>query len=260
MEPIPPVPCDPARLFSILYCGVIALQTLIHYREQLQFFRTQPDRVYGQPPLLLGLVPLPTGNERLFMAAGGGFILALAAAAGGFAPRASPAAALACYLFYFPAILPHGYVMRKTNLIPIVLAIMIMAPGQAIVLVRLSLSLVYLSAGVEKLLASGVRWADGRNLQAYLLEHYLYTERPQALWLARRARLCRWLSTGVLIWELSFWLIMFFPALIPFYALVGLAVHAGTSVAMRIHYWVYFCPAYIVFATPWLCAWIASWT
>jgi hypothetical protein len=247
------MPCDPARLFSSLYCGVIGFETLIHYSELLRFFRTMPARVYGPPPLLLSAIPLPFENERLFIASGCVFMLALAMAAAGIDLPVTISVALLCYPFYFRPILPHGHIQRKTNLIPMVLIALIVSPAHAIVLAKLCLALVYLSAGFEKLRAAGLRWADGHTLQAYLLEHYIYTERPQALWLAQQPRLCRWLSTAVLTWELSFWLILIFPPLEWVYIPVGLGFHAGTSIGMRIHYWVYFCPAYLAFFAPSLC-------
>jgi hypothetical protein len=247
------MPCDPARLLSCLYCGAIALQTLIHYSDLLRFFRTQPARVYGAPPLLFGSISLPFENETIFIAAGCGFTLALAMAAAGIDPPATLSVALLCYPFYFRPILPHSHIQRKANIIPMVLIALIAAPNHAIPLVTLCLALVYLSAGFEKLRAGGLRWADGRTLQSYLVEHYLYTGRPQALWLAERPRLCRWLSTAVLSWELSFWLILFFPTLAWVYVAMGLGFHAGTSIGMRIHYWVFFCPAYLIFIVPWLC-------
>ena len=243
---------DPTRLFSSLYCGAIALQTLIRFSEQRRFFETQPARVYGPPPPLLGLIALPCENEPLFMAAGAGFVLALGLAAAGLATRISMAVALICFVLYFRPILPLGYIQRKANLIPGVLTALIAAPNHAMVLAKLAISLVYLSAGIEKLRSAGVRWADGRSLQAYLLEHYLYTERAPALWLAQRPRLCRWLSAAVLGWELSFWLVLVLPPLAWLYVPFGLGFHAGTSIVMRVHYWVYFCPAYIVFIAPWL--------
>jgi hypothetical protein len=240
-------------LFLSLYCGSIALQTALHYREQLQFFRTQPARIYGPAPLLLGLIRLPSGaNEALFAFAGAGFISTLAAAACGFVPRLMLAAALICFLIYFAPILPLGYIQRKVNLIPIVLTVLMVAPGRTIPLVKIAIAMVYLSGALEKLRNAGIRWMDGRSLQGRLIEHYLYTQRPQALWLARRSGLCRTLSVLVLVWELSFWLVIVFPPLAWIYVPAGLAFHAGTAVAMRIHYWIYFCPAYFVFAAPWL--------
>lgn len=244
------MPGDPDRLFLTLYCGGISLQTALHYREQLLFFRTRPERIYGPAPLLLGVVPLPAVNESLFASAGIGFIATLAAAACGVAPRLMLPLALICFLIYFVPILPLGYIQRKVNLIPIVLTVLIVAPGRTIRLVGIAVAMVYLSGGLEKLRHGGLCWMDGRSLQAYLIEHYLYTQRPQALWLARRPGLCQALSALVLVWELSFWLVIWFPALGWIYVPAGLAFHIGTSIAMRIHYWIYFCPVYFVFLAP----------
>jgi hypothetical protein len=245
---------DPASVFLASYTATIALQTLIHYPEQLRFFRSEPSRVYGAPPRLLGFIELPFRNELLFKGAGVVFVLALVAAACGVEARFSLVAALAGYFLYFLPILPFGYIQRKTNLIPIVLAALIVSPERALEVVPLALSMVYLSAGFEKLRTAGIRWADGQSLRAYLLEHYLYSERPQALWLARRPGLCRWMSTCVLIWELSFWLILLVPALTWIYVLFGLGFHVSASITFRIHFWIYFCPAYLAFLAPWLCS------
>lgn len=247
------MPIDPNRLFQSLYCGSIAIQTAIHYREQLRFFRTSPARVYGPTPVLLGLVRLPSvAGEALFACAGAGFVVTLAAAACGVAPQLLLAAALVCFLIYFVPILPLGYIQRKVNLIPVVLTVLIVSPGRTIQLVQIAVATVYLSGGLEKLRNGGIRWIDGRSLQACLLTSYLYHERLPALWLARRERLCRVLSVLVLVWELSFWLVIVFPPLVWIYVPAGLAFHAGTAIAMRIHYWIYFCPVYFVFAAPWL--------
>lgn len=246
------MPGDPNRLFLTLYCGSISLETALHYREQLEFFRTRPERIYGPAPLLLGFIRLPSVNERLFAWAGIGFIATLAAAACGLVPRLMSIPALICFLIYFIPILPLGYIQRKVNLIPVVLTVLMAAPGRTIQLVGIAVAMVYLSGALEKLRNGGIRWIDGRSLQAYLIEHYLYTQRPQALWLARRPRLCRTLSALVLVWELTFWLVIFFPAAGWIYVPVGLAFHLATAIAMRIRYWVYFCPVYFVFLAPWL--------
>lgn len=223
---------------------------LIHFRDQLEFFRTEPWRVYGPPPRLLGIVPFRPVGERVFICAGVFFTAALAAAASNVARKPALTLALICFLIYFPPILPLAYIQRKINLIPLVLAISLFAQDHVLAAAKLLLALVYLSAGVEKLRTAGLRWIDGESLQSYLVEHYLYSGRPQALFIAERALLCRVLSTLVLVWELSFWLVLVFPAMTWVYVAAGLLFHAGTSVAMRIHYWVYFCPVYFVFFAP----------
>jgi hypothetical protein len=95
-----------------------------------------------------------------------------------------------------------------------------------------------------------LRWMDGETLRFYLLEHYLYTGNPRALLLAQRPLLCALFSITVMTWELSFWAVIFWPALTWVYVTIGLLFHTSTSLLMRIHYWVYFCPVYLVFFAP----------
>ena len=233
-----------------MYCGVIAVQMLLHFRDQLDFLRSEPQKVYGRPPKFLGIIPLPAVNEGVFISAGVCFIGALAAVAFDRARNVALIVALVCFVIYFPPILPLAYIQRKANPVPLVLAVALVAPGELVVAVKVLLALVYLSAGVEKLLATGLRWTDGQSLQSYLIEHYLYSGRRQALFVAGRPLLCRAASTGVLMWELSFWLVLVFPPLTWIYVVAGLLFHAGTAVTMRINYWIYFCPAYVVFLVP----------
>jgi hypothetical protein len=204
----------------------------------------------GPPPRLLGIFPFQPVSERVFIGAGIFFIVALAAAASNVARRPALTLALICFLIYFPPILPLAYIQRKINLIPLVLAISLFAQDRVLAAAKLLLALVYLSAGVEKLRTAGLRWIDGESLRAYLVEHYLYSGRSQALFIAKRVFLCRVLSVVVLVWELTFWLVLVFPATTWVYVSAGLLFHVATSVTMRIHYWVYFCPVYFVFFVP----------
>lgn len=244
---------DPVQTFRLLYCGAIAAQSAIQFADQLRFFRTTPSRLYGPPPKLLGRLTLPIPrNELWWVVTGLAFIGSLVAVVAGIAPRVSLSVALIFYFLYFPAILPLSYIRRKANLIPIILAILASPSDSKMMMVTIALASVYLSAGVEKLRTSGIRWRDGDSLKAYLMESYLRDDSRAALWLARRADWCRWLSTFVLAWELSFWLVIPFPSLVWFYVPAGLAFHAGTAITMRIHYWIYFLPLYLVFIAPWL--------
>ncbi|HVW87128.1 MAG TPA: hypothetical protein VHB50_20720, partial [Bryobacteraceae bacterium] len=122
---------SPATLFASLYCGAIGLQALIHFREQLQFFRTGPARVYGPSPKFLGIVAGPVVKEPVFVSAGAMFILALGAAAAGISFRLSLAVAVAAFFVYFPPILSLNYLGRKADMIPLVLIAMLAAPARA---------------------------------------------------------------------------------------------------------------------------------
>jgi hypothetical protein len=244
------VTADPIQLFLSVYCAIIAFQMLIHFRDQLDFWRTRPWQVYGKPPKLLGILRIPAVSERTFIIAGIGFIFALIAVMLDRARAVALVVALVCFVIYFPPILPLSYIQRKASPVPVVLAIALVAPRQLLMGVKLLLALAYLSAGVEKLLTAGPQWADGRSLQTYLIEHYLYSGRTQGLFLAKRPWLCRMVSAGVLSWELSFWLVLIFPVMTWIYVIAGVLFHAATAVTMRINYWIYFCPAYVIFLVP----------
>ena len=178
--------------------------------------------------------------------------------------------ALIAYFFYFNPIMSLAYIQRKTNLIPLVLLILLLSPGLSqpltqptpiwpLWLVKAALAQIYLSAGVQKLRRSGWQWSDGNSLQAYLVEHYLWGDTPAAWWLAQRLWLCRWISRLTLIFEVSFGLILVFPALTPLYVVGGLLFHLATGLTMRIHYLIYLGPVYLVFLAEAL-AYVPAWS
>jgi hypothetical protein len=247
-------------MFLLLFCGALAAQIAIHFREQLRYVQTAPERIYGPPPRLLGWLRAPSLSPRQFALAGIILIVSLLGSAAGLAPRFFLALALVCHALYFTQIASLAYVQRKANLSLIVLLILLFAPALhqplsqpapawPLLLVQLALAQMYFSAGWQKLRRAGGRWCGGRSLQAYLVEHYLWGDMNGALRLARSLRLCRILSALVLLFELTFILIVVFPAAVYVYALAGLAFHAGAAAAMRISYLKYLGPVYLVFAT-----------
>ncbi|HVW83870.1 MAG TPA: hypothetical protein VHB50_04290, partial [Bryobacteraceae bacterium] len=113
---------------------------------------------------------------------------------------------------------------------------------------------VFLSGGIEKLRNAGFRWADGKSFRSYLIRHHLISGGNAALWLARRPGLCRFFSTCVLAWELTFWMAVLSPLAGTVWAVFGILFLVSTAILMRIHYWIYFGPLYFAFLTPWICA------
>jgi len=53
----------------------------------------------------------------------------------------------------------------------------------------------------------------------------------------------------VLAFELTFGLIVIFPGLTWWYVIAAIAFHIGTAAVMRVDYWKYMGPVYLVFAT-----------
>lgn len=121
-------------------------------------------------------------------------------------------------------------------------------------LIKLTLGMVYLSAGVSKVVNSGFSWALDGNMQAYVLRRYLFTENANAIFMLN-------LPSGVLtsmaiitqIAEISFWTVVFFPRLGWAYALLGLSMHLGIFLIFKLNFLMMFCFAYLIFVNwKWL--------
>ena len=246
------------RLFLILFCVVLSWQLLLAFAQQLRYFKTEPARIYGGSPRALGRRALPSLTAGQFTALGGILLVSLLAAALNFAPRIALLVALLCYFLYFHPILSLAYVQRKTNLLPVVLLVLLFAPGIGaplkeatplwpLWLIKLTVALLYFSAGVQKLRRCGLKWCDGRSLQAYLVQHYLWGDTKRALQLANQPPLCMLLSSVLLLFELTFWVVLVLPRLTVFYLVAGIVFHLGTSLVMRINYLKYLSPVYMVF-------------
>ena len=246
------------RIFQILFCSVLAVQLLLGFHRQLGYFQTTPARVYGPPPRLLGRLTLPTLTSGQFILFGMVLIVSLVCAALSFVPRLFLALALLSYFLYFNPIMSLAYVQRKTNLIPLVLLVLLFAPGTGgpltqetpqwpLWLIKIGVAQMYFSAAVQKLRHAGWRWCNGRSLRAYLMDHYLWGDSELALKLARLPGVCMALSSVILVFELTFFLILLWPQLTLIYVVVGIAFHLSTALTMRINYLKYLSPVYLVF-------------
>lgn len=247
-------------MFLILFCAALALQILINFRQQLRYFESQPTRIYKNPPLLLNRVKIPVLSKTGFISTGFILVFCLIFSTIGYYPRFFILLSLVCYFLYFNPIISLSYIQRKTNLIPIVLFILLFSPsidaqldqpttGWSILLVKIVLAQIYFSAGMQKLRRTGLRWADGRSLQAYFIDHYLWGDTQSALKMANHPSLCRLLSISVLIFELTFWIIIFLPVLTYIYLPAAFLFHLGILFTMKINYLKYLSPTYLVFLT-----------
>lgn len=247
-------------LFARLFCAVLAIQVVLNFRNQYQYFLTNPQKIYGAPPKILGLFKVSMPGKTAFMLWGVLLLVSLCAVVAGIFMRFFLLTALLSYFFYFMPIMSLAYIQRKTNLLPLVLLILLVSPsvnravtaaGTAweLTLIKLAIAQLYLSAGWQKIRHSGFNWLNGQSLQAYLLENYLWSDRAAALKLALKPRLCILISTFVLLFELSFWIIIPVPSLTPVYVAGGLLFHLGILITMRINYLKYLLPVYMVFLT-----------
>lgn len=274
-------------LFQTLFCGGLALQILVHFREQLEFlhrrraFEAVLDLrgAYGAAPPLLGLVQVPELGATASCVVGGVLVASLVGAALGVRARLLVGVALATWFLYFGQIQELDYVRRKANLLPFVLWILLMAPGLGgtgpraaaralrspgsettpvwpLVLVKLTLASAYFAAGVSKLLNTGWSWAGGDVLRANLAEQAIAKDLPLAAWLAGQPELCALASVATLALELGFWTVLFVPRLGPLYAVAGLSLHAGIQLSMGIPYLKYWGLVYLVFVDLAVLRWL----
>jgi len=251
-------PYNSTGMFARLFCATVAIIVALNFVKQYHYFLTQPSKLYGKGPKLFDLISLPALNKYQFLSCGAGFILCLVLVVLKIYPYIAITIALICYFLYFSQIISLAYVQRKANLIPVVLLILLFSPALGkplsftsatweLVLIKIVLVQVYLSAGVQKIKRSGLEWFNGKYLQAYLMENYLWTDRSAALKLASNTILCATFSTLVLIFELTFGIVLFLPQLTFVYVGFALLFHLGTLITMRINYLKYLGPVYLVF-------------
>ncbi len=245
-------------LFRSLYCGWIACVSLAGLPGHLRFVqRRGPEHPL---PTLLGCIALPRLGPWAMVAVGVGMVACLIAVAVGVAPALALAGAVAGALLYHAQVIDHPTVRRKVGSVIVILFLLWAAAWPAepsglvawacLLGIKAVVAQMYLSSGVLKLRHSGWRWADGRTLRAWMLDYYFFHRSRGALWLAGSLPLCRVASIAVLFFELSFWLVIPFPALAWIYLPFGIAFHLGTAALMKIHYWIHTLPAYLVFVLP----------
>ncbi len=103
-------------------------------------------------------------------------------------------------------------------------------PLWALQLLRLVVGLVYLQAGLEKLLVGGWEWLSPDTFRNYLYLH------PTALgsWVAAQNWLCVVLPLGALLFQLGFVSVVFVPRLRWVFLPAGVLFHAGTYALMHV--------------------------
>lgn len=246
------------RLFLLLFCTSLAAIILISFPRQWAYFDSNPTRLYEHKSRILGFWKPPILDKLQFQLMG--FILSasLLAATTGILTRLMLSISLTTYFFYFSQIKSLDTLVRKINLIPIVLIILIVSPSinasfeepvllWPLWLVKISIVQMYFSAGLQKLRRAGVKWIDGQSLQKYMVDHYLWGDMNNALWFAKHPRLCKLASISTLIFELTIWIILFWPELTLLYVALAILFHCGTAITMRIRYLKYLIPIYMVF-------------
>ena len=78
-------------------------------------------------------------------------------------------------------------------------------------LVLVLLGLTYFSAGMAKMVHSGLRWLNGYTLQGHTLADALSRGYPFGIWLAQQHTLAILLSVFTIVFELFFWVVLLVP-------------------------------------------------
>ncbi len=93
------------------------------------------------------------------------------------------------------------------------------------------LALTYFSAGMSKVLHSGVRWLNGYTLQGHTFGDALERGHPLGIWLAQQHNLAVALSVFTILLEVFFFVSLFTPRLAPLFFGGALAFQAGLYAA-----------------------------
>lgn len=245
-----------SRLFVILYCSTLFVVFSCRYRDQLRYLKLI--RGIQRPAKLLGRWNIPGLSPLSFGIAGIAFLLCLALAITGVAPRLALLACCILYFLYFGQIRTLSYVVRKSNLIPQLLFVMALAPGLShplmetgpiwpLVILKMLIIQVYASAGYSKLRNSGLHWATSSQLQSILLLQHMKFDIPLAFRVAKSDSLCSVLALLTLSHQITFPIVFLFPRLELYYVVAALLFHLGTRSLMRIDYLTYQGPAYLIF-------------
>jgi predicted DCC family thiol-disulfide oxidoreductase YuxK len=95
------------------------------------------------------------------------------------------------------------------------------------------LGMAYLSAGLSKLVNGGLAWFNGYTLVYYATMDGLLWGAPLAPALAGHPGVASLFSIGAVAFELTFWLAIVFPRLVPLYLLGGAAMHLSIYAVQR---------------------------
>lgn len=116
-------------------------------------------------------------------------------------------------------------------------------------LIQWVLVLIYLSAGISKLINGGLDWLNGHTLAYYISQDGIewFGGTGPGMWLTQYPSILSLLSVGTLVFELTFVLAVLFPRLAWVYVAGGTALHTGIYIMQRAPFF-QFILLYIVFA------------
>ncbi len=99
-------------------------------------------------------------------------------------------------------------------------------------LVQVLLAYAYFSTGIAKLLYGGFEWMNGYTLQRYMLGNAINLDQPVGIWLAQQHTLCYILSIATVLFEVFFFVSLFFRKSVTLFLIGGILLHVGIFVTM----------------------------
>ena len=99
-------------------------------------------------------------------------------------------------------------------------------------LIQVLLAYAYFSTGIAKLLYGGFEWINGYTLQRYMLASAINSDRSIGIWLAQQHVICYILSIATILFEVFFFIILFFRKATVFFLIAGILFHMGIYITM----------------------------
>jgi uncharacterized membrane protein YphA (DoxX/SURF4 family) len=88
-------------------------------------------------------------------------------------------------------------------------------------LTQLLLCFAYVSTGLAKLVYGGLAWMNSYTLQQIIFGSAISRDIPLGVWLAQQHTLCVFLSVGVILFEVFFFVALILPKTLPYFLLGG---------------------------------------
>ncbi len=101
-----------------------------------------------------------------------------------------------------------------------------------LLMMQVLLAFAYFSTGIAKLAYGGFEWMNGYTLQRYMLANAINFERSVGIWLAQQYELCYILSVATILFEVFFFICLFFRKTVPIFLIGGVLLHVGIFVTM----------------------------
>jgi hypothetical protein len=94
-------------------------------------------------------------------------------------------------------------------------------------LTQVLLCFAYVSTGLAKLIFGGLAWMNGYTLQQIIFSSAIARDIPLGVWLAQQHSLCMFLSIGVVLFEVFFFVSLLVPKTVPYFLVGGVLMHLG---------------------------------